>query len=72
MSAQYLPCKETEIPKDARFRWDADHYSRGHIVETSWGGWGRAEHGRGDPFKRVVDRGPGGRVEYFRLAQEAE
>jgi hypothetical protein len=65
---KYVECKEDEIPEGVRF--DVPRHHQGQIVEIAYGGFGRGEHGDGDPFKRVTDQSlpVGEQTTYYRLA----
>jgi hypothetical protein len=68
----YLPCPASSIPADVRF--DVPRRNQGQHDEVAYGGFGRAEHDRGAPYKRErtasqAIRGEGGT--YYRLADEA-
>jgi len=60
----YEKCAEAEIPGKVRF--DIPGHLQGQIVEVAYGGFGRYEHGPGDPYKRVTDRSDRS-VTYYRL-----
>ncbi len=60
----YVACSEKDVPGNVRF--DVPAYHQGRMVEVAYGGFGRAAHDYGDPFKRVTE--PGGAVTYYRLA----
>jgi len=51
MSYREIP--EAEIPE--RVRFDVPRHNQGQIVEVAYGGYGRAEMGDGDPYRRVTD-----------------
>jgi hypothetical protein len=67
----YIPCKLSDIPKGVRF--DVPRSCQGQIVEISYGTFGRAEAGPGDPFMCRKDQslhfGHPEREEYYRLAK---
>lgn len=67
MSARYVPCSLSDIPEGVTFHVLAR--DQGQIVEVAWGEFGAAEHGPGDPWKRVVDRSEGPTPTYYRRAQ---
>lgn len=62
----YVPCSEADIPEGIRF--DTPRSNQGQMVEVSYGTFGRAEAGPGDPYERDIDHADG-TVEYFRLVQ---
>jgi hypothetical protein len=61
--ASYVPIPASDVPR--RVRFDTPGYLQGQIVETSFGTFGRAEAGDGDPYMRVIDHS-GGPVRYYR------
>lgn len=61
---EYKPCAESDVPGNVRF--DTPRRWQGQLVERAYGGWSRAEHDVGDPWKRVTDHTTGA-VSYFRL-----
>jgi hypothetical protein len=63
----YVPCREEDVPDNVRFDVPARH--GGHTVEVAYGGFSRAAHDAGDPYKRVHDRSIGGTT-YYRLVKE--
>lgn len=64
MSARYVPCALAEIPDGVTFH--VLRQDQGQTVEVAWGDYGRAEHGPGDPWKRVIDRSEGPTPTYYR------
>lgn len=50
----YIECSAREVPD--RVRFDISRRNQGQIIEVAYGGYSAAEHGPGDPFKRVEDR----------------
>lgn len=66
MDHNYIRCTLNEIPDGVRF--DVTMRNQGQIVEIAYGGFGRAEHDAGDPYKRVTDHSDGS-VTYFRLVK---
>lgn len=50
--SRYVPCDS--IPADVRL--DEDRRTSGCHVVVSYGGYSRAEHGYGDPYRQTVDR----------------
>lgn len=64
----YVPCDPTTIPAGVRF--DVPARCDGQMVEIAYGGFDRAAHDRGDPYKRVHDRSVGGGTTYYRLFAE--
>lgn len=60
---RYAPIPACDVPAGVRF--DIPGRNQGQIVEVAYGGWGRAEHGPGDPYRRTIDRSTG-RVTYAR------
>ncbi len=63
--AEYVRISESQIPEGVRF--DVTGPNQGQIVEVAYGGFGRAEHGQGDPYKRVTDKSDR-TVAYFKRA----
>ncbi len=64
-ASKYIRISESQIPEGVRF--DVPGPNQGQIVEVAYGGFGRAEHGDGDPYKRVTDRSDRS-VEYYKRA----
>lgn len=64
--SKYIKCSKSEIPGSVRF--DVPGPNQGQIVEVAYGGFGRAEHGPGDPYKRVTDLSDRS-VEYYRRVE---
>ncbi len=62
----YEPCREKDVPGNVRF--DVPERLAGGMVEVAYGGFGRAAHDEGDPYKRVTDHAAHGAVTYYRLA----
>lgn len=66
----YTKIDEGALPRGVRF--DVPRRNQGQIIEVAYGGFRRAEHDEGDPFKRVTDNGLGvgtpDRVIYYTLA----
>jgi len=61
----YQPITLDQIPDGVRF--DVEAHRQGQIVDVAYGGFGRAEHGPGDDYKRVHDRSEGpNAVRYYR------
>lgn len=54
MPANYIPCREIDVPEGVRF--DVPRRHQGQIVEVAYGGWGRGEHDEGDEYRRVIDK----------------
>lgn len=66
----YQPITLDQVPDGVRF--DVPPHRQGQIVEVAYGGFGRAEHGPGDEYKRVHDRSEGpSAVRYYRLFKAA-
>jgi hypothetical protein len=61
--APYYPIPASDVPR--RVRFDTPGFYQGQVVETSFGTFGRAEAGDGDPYMRVIDHS-GGPVRYYR------
>ncbi len=53
-TSKYVRIQASEVPAGVRF--DVPAHNQGQIVEVAYGGFDRAEHGAGDPYKRVTDR----------------
>jgi hypothetical protein len=53
----YVVCDASDIPAGVRF--DVPRRLQGQTVEVAYGGFDRAEHDDGDPYKRVTDRSIG-------------
>jgi hypothetical protein len=53
MTDRYVACRESDIPAGVRF--DVPRRDQGQMIEVAYGGYGRAEHGEGDPYMRVTD-----------------
>ncbi len=67
MKTQYIKIDMSEVPSGVRF--DVPRHNQGQIVEIAYGGFDRAEHGNGDPYKRVRDRSDGSIVYYRRRVE---
>lgn len=67
---RYEPCSERDIPAGVRF--DVPRHLQGQMVEIAYGGFDRAGHEAGDPYKRVTDRGLGGGTTYYRLVRDSK
>ena len=63
MSYKYIECASSVVPASIRF--DVPRRHDGQIVEIAYGGFDRAAHDEGDPYKRVTDRSDGS-VRYYR------
>mgnify|MGYP001578250302 CR=1 FL=1 len=63
---KYQQVQKHEVPNAVRF--DVPLRNQGQIIEIAYGGFGRAEHDDGDPYKRVHDRSDG-TITYYRLAK---
>lgn len=50
----YKKCELNDVPATVRF--DVPRRNQGQMVEIAYGGFERAEHDEGAPFKRVTDR----------------
>lgn len=61
---KYEECSVRAIPDGVRF--DVTRRNDGQIVEIAYGGFGAAEHGRGDPWMRIIDRSVGPGATYYR------
>lgn len=48
---RYVQILASEVPLSIRFDVPARHQGQPHVV--AYGGWSRAEHGKGDPFMRT-------------------
>ncbi len=66
MKTTYTPIEESQVPAGVRF--DVMRQNQGQIVEVAYGGFDRAEHGNGDPYKRVTDRGDRSVAYYKRVS----
>jgi hypothetical protein len=66
MSKRYIECRESDIPAGVRF--DVPRRHQGQIVEVAFGGFDRAEHDHGDPYKRITDRSDRS-VNYYKLTE---
>jgi hypothetical protein len=66
---RYEECCEAAVPASVNF--DVTPRNQGQTVEVAYGGFGRAEHDAGDPYKRITDRSTRS-VTYYRLVGEAE
>lgn len=51
---KYVQCDQADIPEGITFH--VLRRDQGQIIEVAWGDYGRAEHGPGDPYKRITDR----------------
>lgn len=64
----YVEISESEIPAGVRF--DVPGRNQGQVIEVAYGGFNRASHDAGDPYKKVTDRsvpvGRASRVTYYR------
>lgn len=68
MTTKYVPCAAHEIP--AKVRFDVPGQNQGQIIEVAYGGFGAAEHGDGDDYKRVHDRSIGpAAITYYRAVE---
>lgn len=61
--SKYVQLEKWQVPANVRF--DVQAHRQGQIVEVAYGGFDRAEHGPGDLYKRVTDRGVGGGTRYY-------
>jgi hypothetical protein len=59
----YTKIRPEEVPNGVRF--DVTLHRQGQMVEIAYGGYGRAEHDDGDPYRRIHDRSDG-TVTYWR------
>lgn len=50
---KYIEIDPKQIPNGVRF--DVTRRNSGQMVEIAYGGFSRAEHDHGDPYKRVRD-----------------
>lgn len=67
MAYTYDRIPYSQVPEGVRF--DVLGRDQGQTIEVAWGGTGRAEHGPGDPYKRVWDKSDGPMTDaalYFR------
>ena len=68
MATKYTECSERDVPAGVRF--DTPRRHQGQAVEVQYGGFERAEHDSGAPWKRIVERALGGKATYYRAAAE--
>lgn len=61
----YVRCDLKDIPAGVCF--SVPGRNQGQIIEVAYGGFGRAEHDDGDPYKRICD-GSDASTTYYRLA----
>jgi hypothetical protein len=63
---KYVEISEQDVPEGVSF--DVLRADQGQTVELAWGGFGAAEHGPGDEYKRINDRSehPDYAVRYYR------
>ena len=54
---EYVECDIYDIPDGVRF--DIPRHLQGQMVTISYGGFGRSEHGRGDPYMSRHDASSG-------------
>lgn len=62
---RYVECRAEDIPAAVSFT--VPRRNGGQMIEVAYGGFGRAEHDAGDPFKRVENRAAGPGYRYYRL-----
>jgi hypothetical protein len=67
VNARYVECRLEDIPDGITFH--VLPQDQGQIVEVAWGDFGNAEHGPGDPFKRIVDRSEGPTPTYYQRVE---
>lgn len=60
--SKYIPIAFGSVPGNVRF--DVPRHCQGQIVEVAYGGFSRAEHCEGDPYKRVIDRSTNTKIYY--------
>lgn len=66
MTKKYISCNQTDVPAEVRF--DAPPQNQGQIIVVEYGDHGRAVHGPGARYKRVINRQDGS-VAYYRAVE---
>jgi hypothetical protein len=74
MATTYRKITEAAIPPSVRF--DVPQHHVGQAIEVAYGGFGRAEHDDGAPYKRVVDHSAAlnaaGRISFYALVTDED
>lgn len=65
----YIRCEQSQVPRGVRY--DAPRHLQGQIVLVEYGGFERAAHDDGAPYKRVCDTSEGRTWTYYRLVEVA-